>query len=56
MSTKIDAETVIGSGPKAAVVIHPHNPYVPTAHANVRFTVPNWRALSPYGGLAAGSA
>jgi coproporphyrinogen III oxidase len=38
-----------------SLVIHPHNPYVPTAHANVRFTVPNWWALSPYGSLAADS-
>lgn len=38
-----------------SLVVHPHNPYVPTSHANVRFLLPKSRVQSPSGGLAAAS-
>lgn len=38
-----------------SLVVHPHNPYIPTSHANVRFLLPKNRAPIRYGGLAAGS-
>lgn len=38
-----------------SLVVHPHNPYVPTSHANVRFLLPKNRVQSPSGGLAAAS-
>lgn len=38
-----------------SLVVHPHNPYVPTSHANVRFLLPKNRVQSPSGGLVAAS-
>lgn len=38
-----------------SLVVHPHNPYVPTSHANVRFLLPKNRVQSQSGGLAAAS-
>lgn len=38
-----------------SLVVHPHNPYVPTSHANVRFLLPKNRVPNPSGGLAAAS-
>ena len=38
-----------------SLVVHPHNPYVPTSHANVRFFIAENRVQSPSGGLAAAS-
>lgn len=34
-----------------SLVIHPHNPYVPTSHANVRFLLPRKKVRNLSGGL-----
>ena len=36
-----------------SLVIHPHNPYIPTSHANVRFFIAEKEGEAPIGGLAA---
>ncbi|MEG3386745.1 coproporphyrinogen III oxidase, partial [Salmonella enterica] len=36
-----------------SLVVHPHNPYIPTSHANVRFFIAENRAPIRCGGLAA---
>jgi coproporphyrinogen III oxidase len=36
-----------------SLVVHPHNPYVPTSHANVRFFIAEKPAPTRSGGLAA---
>lgn len=38
-----------------SLVIHPHSPYVPTSHANVRFLSPKSRVPIRCGGSAAAS-
>ncbi len=38
-----------------SLVVHPHNPYIPTSHANVRFFIAEKPGADPCGGLAAGS-
>jgi len=38
-----------------SLVIHPHNPHVPTSHANVRFFIAEKKVKSRCGGLAAAS-
>ena len=37
-----------------SLVVHPHNPYVPTSHANVRFFIAEKPGADPVGGFGGG--